>query len=159
MSLLEPGDNVAAMRRHTQRLMEIPAANELVAAEISGLDVCYPRVGEHPLVGRRMPDVDVVTTDGPRRVFELLHAGRPILLDLCGSDDVSADPSAALTSSARYVSAYCPTGQWRLPVLGSVPAPAALLIRPDGYVAWASVGGSSAGAMGAAAWLGARRDA
>ena len=156
-SLLEPGENAAAMRGWMQRLLTVPEANELTSAEISGLDVCYASHAashtQHPLVGRRVPDVDVVTAAGRQRVFELLHAGRAVLLDL----DAGAGRSIAVPNAVAYVSADCPTRQWRLPVLGWVPVPSALLIRPDGYVAWVSSDGSTDGLAEAATWFGGQR--
>ncbi|MFN8018804.1 MAG: FAD-dependent monooxygenase [Acidimicrobiales bacterium] len=90
----------------------------------------------HPLLGRRVPDLDLVSSDGPTTVFALLHEARPILLDLRGVEP--ADPridSGPWTGRVRTVRARC-DGPWELPVIGEVPAPGALLIRPDGHVAW-----------------------
>lgn len=106
-----------------------------VAAMISGLDIRYDThddgAGDQPLVGRRVPDLDVDTVHGPTRVSALLHDARPILLDLGadGAFDVSPWPGV------RIVAARCDE-PWELPVIGQVAAPAAALIRPDGYVAW-----------------------
>lgn len=94
---------------------------------MSGLDVRYDLGGAHPLVGRRMPDLEVVTGDGPRRVFTFLHRAQPLLLAL---------GPAAVATSIQQVAAR-DDGAWELPVIGTVPAPAAVLVRPDGYVAWA----------------------
>jgi hypothetical protein len=98
----------------------------------SGLDIHYDLGEGHPLLGRRMPDLDLVTADGPRRVFELLHDAKPALLNLGGSDGLDITPWAGRVQSvdASY------EGEWELPVLGAVAAPSAVLIRPDGYVAW-----------------------
>ena len=138
-ALLEPGDNVAAMRSRMQNLLRVRHANELLAAEISGLDVCY--ADGDSLVGRRVPDVELVTVAGRRRLYELLHAARPLLLDF----RPNADKSGVTSDFVDHVAARCTVGQWRLPVLGWLPIPAALLIRPDGYVAWASADGSDEG--------------
>ena len=103
-----------------------------LAASISGLDVHYDLGEGHPLLGRRMPDLDLETADGPSRVFELLHDARPVLLDL-GTDgglDILPWADRVRLVEARHV------GRWELPVLGAVSAPAAVLVRPDGYVAW-----------------------
>ena len=106
-----------------------------VSAMISGLDIRYDTHdevgGDHPLVGRRMPDLDVHTAEGPTRVFALLHTARPVLLDLGAvvGFDVSPWPGVRMVD-ARY------DGPWELPVIGQVAAPPAVLIRPDGYVAW-----------------------
>jgi hypothetical protein len=79
-----------------------------------------------------MPDLDLVTADGPLRVFTLLHGARPVLLNLGepGGLDITPWADRVQLINAKYV------GIWELPVLGTVTAPAAVLIRPDGYVAW-----------------------
>jgi 2-polyprenyl-6-methoxyphenol hydroxylase-like FAD-dependent oxidoreductase len=107
-----------------------------LAGAFSGLDVRYDLGEGHPLLGRRMPDLDLVTADGPLRVFELLHDARPVLLDLGrpgGLDVAGWADRVALVAASRE-------GGWELPVLGPVSAPTAVLIRPDGYVAWVSEG-------------------
>ncbi|HEX5695916.1 MAG TPA: hypothetical protein VFZ15_05990, partial [Acidimicrobiia bacterium] len=86
-----------------------------------------------PLLGRRMPDLDVTTMDGPTRVFTLLHDARPVLLDLGAPGGFDISPWA---TRVRQVEAQH-AGVWELPVLGEVAAPPAVLIRPDGHVAWA----------------------
>ena len=99
---------------------------------MSGLDIQYD-VGEgHPLLGRRMPDLDLVNADGPLGVFTLLHDARPVLLNFGepGGFDVTPWADRVQLIDADYV------GTWELPVLGAVPAPTAVSIRPDGYVAW-----------------------
>ncbi len=99
---------------------------------VSGLDVRYDLGEGHPLLGRRMPDLDLVTADGPLRVFELLHGAKPALLNLAepGCVDISPWADRVQMIDAAYV------GEWDLPVLGEVTPPTAVLIRPDGYVAW-----------------------
>ena len=83
-----------------------------------------------------MPDLDLVTADGPLRVFELLHDARPVLLNLGepGGFDIAPWADRVQLIDAEYA------GPWELPVLGEVAAPAAVLIRPDGYVAWVGDG-------------------
>lgn len=103
---------------------------------VQGLDVRYDLGDGHPLLGRRMPDLDLETADGPTRVFALLHEARPVLLDL-GPGAVEARGWA---DRLRTVRARC-DGPWELPVLGAVAAPDAVLIRPDGHVAWVGEGG------------------
>jgi len=99
---------------------------------MSGLDIHYDLGEGHPLLGRRMPDLDLVSADGPLRVFELLHDAKPVLLNLAGhgSFDIAAWADRVQLIHAEY------DGPWELPVLGEVSAPTAVLIRPDGYVAW-----------------------
>src|SRR3989440_2437785 len=103
-----------------------------LAGIISGLDIHYDLGEGHPLLGRRMPDLDLVTADGPLRVFTLLHDARPLLLNLGepGGFDITPWADRVQLIDADYV------GTWELPVLGAVTAPVAVLIRPDGYVAW-----------------------
>ena len=103
---------------------------------MSGLDVHYDLGEGHPLLGRRMPDLDLATAEGPVRVFTRLHRARPVLLNLGKPGDLTIAPWA---DRVQVVDAAY-TGPWELPVLGTVPAPAAVLIRPDGYVAWVGDG-------------------
>jgi hypothetical protein len=103
-----------------------------LAGIVSGLDIHYDLGDGHPLLGRRMPDLDVATADGPLRVFELLHDAQPVLLNLGEPGGFDITPWA---DRVQLVDADC-TGPWELPVLGAVAAPTAVLIRPDGYVAW-----------------------
>jgi hypothetical protein len=102
------------------------------AAMLSGLDIRYDLGEGHPLLGRRMPDLDLVTAGGPLRVFALLHDARPVLLNLgeAGGFDIAPWADRVRMVDAEYV------GPWELPVLGEVTGPTAVLIRPDGYVAW-----------------------
>jgi 2-polyprenyl-6-methoxyphenol hydroxylase-like FAD-dependent oxidoreductase len=103
-----------------------------LAGIVSGLDIHYDLGEGHALLGRRMPDLDLVTADGPLRLFELLHDAKPVLLNLGepGGFDIApwADRVQLIDASYR--------GEWELPVLGAVTAPTAVLIRPDGYVGW-----------------------
>ena len=110
--------------------MEEPSKR--LAGIVSGLDIHYELGDGHPLLGRRMPDLDIVTARGPLRVFELLHDARPVLLNLGEptSLDITAWADRVRLIDAQY------GGSWELPVLGTVTAPTAVLIRPDGYVAW-----------------------
>ena len=103
-----------------------------LAGIISGLDIHYDLGEGHPLLGRRTPDLDLVTADGPLRVFELLHDAKPVLLNLGepGGFDIAPWADRVQLIDASY------KGEWELPVLGAVTAPTAVLIRPDGYVAW-----------------------
>lgn len=120
-------------------LLAFDATRRHVAAMVCGLDVRYDLGDGHPVVGRRMPDLDLETADGPTRVAALLHEARPVLLCLAGADAADegddVDP-APWADRVRRVDATH-DGPWELPVIGEVPAPAAVLIRPDGHVAWA----------------------
>jgi 2-polyprenyl-6-methoxyphenol hydroxylase-like FAD-dependent oxidoreductase len=124
------------------------------AGMMCGLDIRYDLREGHPLLGRRMPDLDLVTADGPSRVFALLHRARPLLLNLGGTGRVDIAPWADRVQliDAEYVGTCVST--WELPVLGAVPAPAAVLIRPDGYVAWVGDGAQRDLAEALATWFG-----
>jgi 3-(3-hydroxy-phenyl)propionate hydroxylase len=102
------------------------------AAAMSGLDIRYDLGEGHPLLGRRIPDLDLITVNGPLRVFTLLHDAVPILLNLGESGGLDISPWA---DRVRLIDARC-AGAWELPVLGAVTAPDGVLIRPDEYVAW-----------------------
>ncbi|WP_426437820.1 FAD-dependent monooxygenase [Bradyrhizobium genosp. P] len=133
----------AALRRRDARIMALgDTVSELLGMDeprrrlvsaLSGLGVHYDFGAGHRLLGRRMPDLDLVTADGPLRVFALLHKARPLLLNLgeAGSFDITPWADRVQLVDAAY------TGAWELPALGPVTAPTAVLIRPDGYVAWA----------------------
>ena len=117
---------------------------------MSGLDIHYDLGEGHPLLGRRMPDLDLVTANGPMRVFTLLHAARPVLLDLGepGGFDIAPWADRVQLVEASY------DGAWELPVLGAVAAPTAVLIRPDGYVAWVGDGRELGLADALTTWFG-----
>lgn len=129
-------DRTEALRENVSELLQMDEPRKRYAGMMSGLDVHYDLGDGHPLIGRRMPDLDLVTERGTQRVFALLHDARPVFLDLGAPDGFDIGPWADRVRriDARY------DGVWELPVLGAVPAPAAVLIRPDGYVAWASEG-------------------
>jgi 2-polyprenyl-6-methoxyphenol hydroxylase-like FAD-dependent oxidoreductase len=122
-----------------------------LAGTISGLDIHYDLGEGHPLLGRRMPDLDLVTADGPLRVFTLLHEAKPVLINLGvpGSLDIGPWANRAQMVDAEYV------GLWELPVLGEVTAPTAVLVRPDGYVAWVGEGTGAWLRDALTAWFGA----
>ena len=121
-----------ALRDTMTELLSMDEPRKRFAAMMSGLDIRYDLGDGHPLLGRRMPDLDLVTADGPLRVFTLLHDARPVLLNLGEPGGLDITPWAA---RVRLVDA-AHAGVWELPVLGEVTAPAAVLIRPDGHVAW-----------------------
>jgi hypothetical protein len=106
------------------------------AGMMSGLDIQYDLGEGHPLLGRRMPDLELVTADGPLHAFTLLHDARPVLLNLGEPDGLDITPWA---DRVQLVAADY-GGVWELPVLGAVTAPTAVLIRPDGHVAWVGEG-------------------
>ena len=130
--LQRPDDRIKALVDMVSELAVMDEPRRRLAGIISGLDIHYDLGEGHPLLGRRMPDLDLLTADGPLRVFTLLHKARPVLLNLGepGGFDITPWAGRVQLIDAEYV------GPWELPVLGPVTAPAALVIRPDGYVAW-----------------------
>ncbi len=121
-----------ALRDTVSELLSMDEPRKRFAAMMSGLDIHYDLGEGHPLFGRRMPDLDLVTANGPLRVFTLLHDARPVLLNLGepGVFDITPWADRVQLIDAEY------DGAWELPALGPVTAPTAVLIRPDGYVAW-----------------------
>jgi len=128
-----PGPHSDALRETVTALIETDAANDTLGTMISALDLKYPIGDGHPLVGRRVPDLDLKTADGTVRLYELLHRGRPVLLDFDGSLGSALE---GWTDRIDHIEAIRPTDRWAIPAVGDIPASAALLIRPDGYVAW-----------------------
>jgi 2-polyprenyl-6-methoxyphenol hydroxylase-like FAD-dependent oxidoreductase len=142
---LSRGDaRTLALHKRVSELLAMPDARRKYGAMMACLDIHYDLGGTHPLVGRRMPDLDVVTDEGPRSVFSFLHDAKPVLLDLGGA--------TTITPRVRVVRATY-DGPWELPVIGAVPAPSAVLIRPDGYVAWVGDGGDHKLADALAKWF------
>jgi 2-polyprenyl-6-methoxyphenol hydroxylase-like FAD-dependent oxidoreductase len=132
VALRRSDERTQALRDTIAELVRMDEPRRRFAAMMSGLDVHYDLGEGHPLLGRRMPDLDLVAADGPLRVFTLLHDARPVLLNLGepGGFDVTPWADRVRLIDAEYV------GTWELPALGAVTAPTAVLIRPDGYVAW-----------------------
>jgi len=122
-----------ALRDSVAELLSMDEPRRRFGAMMSGLDIRYDLGDGHPLAGRRMPDLDLVTAGGQVRVYTLLHEARPVLLNLGepGGQDIKPWNERVRLIDAAYA------GTWELPVIGEVPAPAAVLIRPDGHVAWA----------------------
>jgi 2-polyprenyl-6-methoxyphenol hydroxylase-like FAD-dependent oxidoreductase len=144
-------DRMDAARETIAELLRMDEPRKRYAAMMSGLDIRYDLGEGHPLLGRRMPDLDVVTAGGPRRVFALLHDARPVLLDLGepGALDLGPWADRVRRVDARYA------GAWELPVLGAVAAPTAVLIRPDGHVAWVGDGSDRGLREALTTWFGA----
>jgi hypothetical protein len=121
-----------ALRDLMTDLLAMDGPRRLVGGMIAALDVHYDLGEGHPLLGRRMPDLTLHTPDGPRRAFSLLHAARPVLLDLGAPGRFDLGPWSDRVDLVEGTA----TGPWELPVLGPVPAALAVLVRPDGHVAW-----------------------
>jgi 2-polyprenyl-6-methoxyphenol hydroxylase-like FAD-dependent oxidoreductase len=132
VALRRPDDRIKALGDVVSELLSMDEPRRRFAAMMSGLDIHYDLGEGHPLLGRRMPDLDLVTADGPPRVFTLLHDARPVLLNLGepGGFDITPWADRVQLVDAKY------DGTWELPAIGAVTAPTAVLIRPDGYVAW-----------------------
>ena len=151
VALHREDERSVAAREIVGQLLGMEEPRRHIAGMMSGLDIRYELGQGHPLLGRRMPDLDVITSGGPRRVFDFLHRARPLLLELGEPHTIDIAPWSDRVQHvrARYA------GRWELPVIGAVAAAAAVLIRPDGHVAW--VGNGSAGGLTEAltTWFGA----
>jgi hypothetical protein len=150
-ALMRGDERTKALHSRMSELLTLDEPRKRYGGMMSGLDVHYDLGAGHPLLGRRMPDLDVLTESGPRRVFTLLHEARPVLLNLGEPGALDIAPWAARVTrvDARYA------GAWELPVLGSVSAPSAVLIRPDGHVAWVGQGTDQGLGEALTAWFGA----
>jgi 2-polyprenyl-6-methoxyphenol hydroxylase-like FAD-dependent oxidoreductase len=151
-ALLRLDDRMQALSDIVSDLVSLDEPRKRLAGVISGLDIHYDLGEGHPLLGRRMPDLDLATADGPLRLFELLHGARPVLLALDEPAGFEIGPWA--DSVQLFDATY--DGEWELPVLGPVTAPTAVLIRPDGYVAWVGEGTDAGLRDALTTWFGGR---
>jgi len=144
-----------ALRENVAELLQMDEPRKRYAAMMSGLDVHYDLGPGHPLLGRRMPDLDLVTEKSVQTTFSLLHRARPILLNLdrSGAHDIAPWADRVQRVDANYV------GPWELPAIGSVSAPNAVLVRPDGYVAWVGEGSDEGLHDALSTWFGPPKDA
>ncbi len=150
VALMRPDDRIEALRDTVSELLSMDEPRRRFAAMMSGLDIHYDLGEGHPLLGRRMPDLDLATPGGTVRAFTLLRDARPVLLNLDRpwGFDISPWADRVLAIDAEYA------GHWELPALGQVASPAAVLVRPDGYVAWVG-DGTVAGLLDAlTTWVG-----
>jgi 2-polyprenyl-6-methoxyphenol hydroxylase-like FAD-dependent oxidoreductase len=152
VALTTPDDRHLALRDTMTELLSMDEPRRRFAGMMSGLDIHYDLGDGHPLLGRRMPDLDLVTADGAVRVFALLHDARAVLLNLGERWAFDASPwsDRVVAVDAQY------GGEWELPVLGHVAAPTAVLIRPDGYVAWVGDGTDTGLRDALTTWFGSR---
>ncbi len=148
--LLRPDERMVALRETLDELLAMEEPRRHLAGLLSGLDVRYELGDGHPLLGRRVPDLELQHRRGPLRLFSLLHQARPLLLNLGSPGSLGAGEWATRVElvEATY------SGRWELPVIGSVPAPEALLVRPDGHVAWVGDGGAAGLREALGAWFG-----
>jgi len=139
-----------AVREIVGDLLKMEEPRKSIAGMMSGLDIRYDLGQGHPLMGRRVPDLEIVTASGRQRVFSFLHEARSVLINFGAPDAIDITPWSA---RVQYVDAEY-DGPWELPVLGNVVAPAAVLIRPDGYVAWVGDGTAQGLTEALATWFG-----
>ncbi len=141
-------DRSQALVDEVSEIAAVDGSRTHLAGLLSGLSIRYDLGEGHPLLGRRMPDLDLVTADGIVRVFALLHKARPLLINLGASGALRVQSERVRVVDANYA------GTWELPVLGEVPAPSAVLVRPDGYVAWVGEGDDAGLADAVSRWFG-----
>jgi len=151
--LRQTDDHTKALGDFIAELLGVDEARKRVAAEMSGLGIHYDLGEGHPLLGRRMPDLDLTTPHGSVRVFTLMHHARPVLIHFAERGDIDITPWHDRVESidAKY------EGPWELPVIGAVHAPHAVLIRPDGYVAWVGDRSTSGPGEALTKWFGSPR--
>ena len=149
-ALRRPDERTKALGETLAGLLRMDEPRKQLAGELSGLDIHYDLGQGHALLGRRMPDLDLVTSKGPLRVFSFLHQGLPLLLNFGEPGALDGVPGAEQVPrvDAQY------KGKWELPVLGEVTAPSAVLVRPDGYVAWVGEGSQQGLPEALTAWFG-----
>jgi FAD binding domain len=136
-----PGERIDALRDTMSELLTMDEPRTRIAAMMCGLDIHYDLGDGHPLLGRRMPDLDLQTPTGPTRLFTLLYQAHGVLLKFGGQAfdfDITPWSDQMSMLDVHY------SGTWKLPIIGEVAAPQAVLVRPDGYVAWVA-DGSTAG--------------
>ncbi len=153
VALSRPDERHQALRDTMAELLSMDEPRRRIVGMISGLDIHYDLGAGHALLGRRMPDLDIQSADGPTRVFNLLHDARPVLLNVGvpGGFDIAPWADRVRLVDARH------QGRWELPVIGEVAPPPAVLIRPDGHVAWAGDLTDPALPLALATWFGPAR--
>lgn len=154
VALMRPDDRTAALRDTMTRLLAMDEPRRDIAAMISGLDIHYDLGEGHPLLGRRIPDLDLVSSGGRFRVYSLLRDARPVLLNLDAGRRYDVSP---WEGRVRHVQAEF-EGRLLLPVIGAVAHPGAVLIRPDGHVAWVQNGAGASLSDALSRWFGEPHD-
>jgi 3-(3-hydroxy-phenyl)propionate hydroxylase len=139
-----------ALRDTVAELLGMDEPRLRLTAEMSGLGVHYDLGPGHPLLGRRMPDLDLATAQGLTRVYALLRSARPRVLNIAAAGRVARGARAGRVQKLDATT----EGPWDLPALGPVPAPAAVLVRPDGHVAWVGEGTSTGLTDALGTWCG-----
>ncbi|HSJ26490.1 MAG TPA: FAD-dependent monooxygenase [Longimicrobiales bacterium] len=158
VALRRPDERTAALRDTVAQLLAMDEPRRRLAGMMSGLDVHYELGAGHPLLGRRMPDLELTTASGPLRFFTLLHDARPVLLQLVepGNSDAPGIAQSDVAPWAHRVQCIRAgyDGVWALPVIGEVAAPTAVLVRPDGHVAWVGDGRTDGPVDALTSWFG-----
>ncbi|WP_067714829.1 FAD-dependent monooxygenase [Nocardia yamanashiensis] len=153
-ALMRPGAHTDALRDVMSDLIDMDAVRRRLGLMITALDIRYDTKCDHPLAGRRIPDADLTTATGATRVAELQRTARPILLALNGTEVPDLGAWQGLVDVVTAATAR----RWTTPESGEIPSPAAVLVRPDGYVAWATDGSDTTGLTAALTeWVGAAR--
>jgi 2-polyprenyl-6-methoxyphenol hydroxylase-like FAD-dependent oxidoreductase len=151
VALNRTDDRSKALKSMVAELAAMPEPRKYLGGMASELDIHYPLGEGHKLLGRRMPDLDIETPEGPRHVFGFLHRARPLLISFGEPIDITPWADRVQAVAANYA------GTWELPVLGTVTAPTAVLVRPDGYVAWVGEGSAAGLAEALETWFGSPR--
>jgi 3-(3-hydroxy-phenyl)propionate hydroxylase len=133
VALQRTDERTEALGETVSEMLKLGEVRRQMTADLSGLDIRYSAGEGHPLTGRRMPDLALISDGETRRLFTLLHAARPLLLNL---DEPKTVDIGKWADRVHLVDAQC-SEPWEVPVIGAVTLPKAILIRPDGYVAWA----------------------
>jgi 3-(3-hydroxy-phenyl)propionate hydroxylase len=151
VALRRPDDRTKALGERVSEFLHMDEPRKQMAAEMSGLGVHYELGEGHALLGRRMPDLDIDTPNGTLRVYTLLHDARPVLIGFGerGSVDIAPWADRVRSVVAKY------DGAWELPAIGAVSSPTAVLVRPDGYVAWVGEHNEAGLAEALTRWFGA----
>ncbi|WP_433717160.1 hypothetical protein ACQP2Y_24310 [Actinoplanes sp. CA-051413] len=145
LALMSPGPAVTALRQVVGELLDLPGVTGHIAGLMAGSDLAYRMHAgtAHAVTGRFAPELDLRISSRTTRLAELLRAGRPLLVDLTGSGHL-ADLIGAWRDRVDLVRAHAQT-----------PPAEALLILPDGYVAWALGPDGTDGLLDAlATWFG-----
>jgi 3-(3-hydroxy-phenyl)propionate hydroxylase len=150
VALMRGDDRTKALHEQMSELLKLDEPRTRYGAMMSGLDIKYDLGDGHPLLGRSMPDLELVTDGGQLRVYAALHEARPLLLGFGAPIDIGPWADVVRVIDARY------DGVWALPVLGTVTAPTAVLVRPDGHVAWVGEGSDRGLREALAVWFGVR---
>ncbi|MFI9808929.1 FAD-dependent monooxygenase [Streptomyces sp. NPDC052301] len=139
-SLYLGGPEMEPMRAVFAELLGYQDVQEHLVGLVSGLDITYDAApGDHPLLGRRLPDFPLAGPDGGTTAYALLHGGRGYVLDLRGDGDVRAAAEPWTDRIDVVTTASRPEG--------ALADAEAVLVRPDGYIAWIGSGGSGAAGL------------